>query len=43
MQTSKYYFSWLKYKHITKPAECRELIYKVNEAQRMSKVNLGSS
>jgi hypothetical protein len=43
MQTSKYHFSWLKYKHIIKQAEHRELIYEVNEAQHMSKVNLGSS
>jgi len=43
MQTLKYNFSWLKYKHIIKKAECRELIYEVNEAQCLSKVNLGSS
>jgi hypothetical protein len=43
MQTSEFHFACFKYKHIIKQAECRELIYEVNEAQCVSKVNLGSS
>jgi hypothetical protein len=39
MQTSKFHFVCFKYKR----AECRELIYEMNEVQCMSKVNLGSS